>query len=277
MPNFCPKCGTKKRSQTANFCQRCGYDFRRRTIPALRQQTQLTSFDPLRRLSALIDDQRVWLRRNALLEPLQEIIDNVSLRTEMEQATDIQRAQILAGYQEYTRERVEQAIDEVRHARWTGDAEVALDIKGRDMELEDAMAERAHQRRLERLRVEQRHEKEMMELRAQLELVNAIIQSFNQLRMIQLTAQAEGLADVEQMKMLSQVIRHSFTALAEIDASLLKYEARLDKLNFEDRKQEARSYELIEDLITAVTDRIAKGVIEFGEQPRANRETRRGP
>jgi hypothetical protein len=211
-----------------------------------------------------------------MLEPLQEIIDNVSLRTEMEVATGLQKEQILAGYQEYTWEQVEEVIDQVRHARRMGDAEVLLEIKRRDLELEDVIAERDHQRRLERLREEQRHEKEVLELRAQLELVNAIIQSFNQLRMIQLEAQAEGLADVQQMKMLTQVIRHSFNALAEIDAGQIKYARRIERLGFEDL-EDAESYRLINELITAVTDRIAKGVVEFGEKSRSDRETSRGP
>jgi hypothetical protein len=200
---------------------------------------------------------------------LQGIIDNVALRTEMEQATDIQKDQILAGYQAYTREQMEQVIDQVRLARRMGDAEVLLEIKRRDLELEDAINERAHQRQLERLGQEQQHEKEMMELRAQLELVNAIIQSFNQLRMIQLTAQAEGLAGVEQIKMLTQVIRHSFTALAEIDAGQIEYARRIEELDFEDL-EEARSYELMDELTEAFIDRITKGVTQFAEESRAD-------
>ncbi len=117
----------------------------------------------------------------------------------------------------------------------------------------------------------------MMELRAQLELVNAIIQSFNQLRLIQLTAQAEGLADVQQMEMLTQIIQKSFTALTEIDASLIDYQHRLDELGFEDLAGEVRSYELIEDLVRAVLGRIEKGVVGFGEQSRSNQETGRSP
>ena len=43
------------------------------------------------------------------------------------------------------------------------------------------------------MRVERRHEKEVIALRVQLERIAAISQSFNQVRMIQVTAQAEGL------------------------------------------------------------------------------------
>jgi hypothetical protein len=274
--NFCPKCGTRKRSETSKFCPKCGYDFRQSNLPALREQTQLTSFDPVRTLSGLINDQQEWLRRNTLLEPLQQIIDNISLRTEMEQATDIQKEQILAGYQDYTKEQVEYVIDQVRHARLRGDAEIALEIKQRNLDIEDAIAEREHQRRLERLREEHRHEKEMMELRAQLELVNAIIQSFNQLKMIQLTAQAEGLADVQQMEMLTQIIKKSFIALAEIDAGQLAYARRIHELEIED-VTEARSFELMDELIQNVTDTISKRVTQFADQSRTVQGTRRGP
>jgi hypothetical protein len=168
---------------------------------------------------------------------------------------------------------MEQVIDQVRLARRMAEGETLLQIKQQDLELEDAIAERAHQRRLERLSQEQQHEKEMMQLRAQLELVNAIIQSFNQLRMIQLSAQAEGLADVEQMKMLTRIIQYSFTALAEIDAGQIEYARRIAELDFEDL-EEARSYELMDELTEAFVDRITKGVTQFGEQSRANRQTR---
>jgi hypothetical protein len=221
----------------------------------------------MRRLSAVLDDQRGWLRQNTLLEPLQEIIDNVSLRTDMEQATDLQKEQILAGYQEYTREQVEEIIDQVRHARRMGDAEVSLEIIRRDLELKDAVAERAHERQLERMREEHLHEQKMMELRAQLELVNAIIQSFNQLKMIRLEAEAEGVADLEQMKMLVQVIRHSFAALAEIDDSLIDYKRRFAQLESEDL-DEFRPDELVEDLVEQLYDRIGKGAFQFGKQSR---------
>jgi hypothetical protein len=221
----------------------------------------------MRKLSAVLDDQRDWLRQNTLLESLQEIIDNISLRTEMEKATDIQKEQILAGYQDYTREQVEEVIDQVRHARRMGDAEVSLEVKRRDLELEDAIAEREHLRRLERQREVHRHEQNMMELRAQLELVNAIIQSFNQLKMIRLEAKAEGLADLEQMKMLTDVIRQSFTALAEIDASLVDYQREFEKLESEDL-DEIRPDELVEDLVEQLYDRIGKGAFQFGRKAR---------
>jgi hypothetical protein len=276
MPNFCPKCGTKKRVEKASVCRKCGYDFSQRTLPALREEPQLTSFDPLHKLSGVLGKQREWLRQNTLLDPVQEIIDNVSVRTEMEQATDLQKEQILAGYQDYTREQVEEVIDQVRRTRRMGDAEVSLEIKQRDLELEDAIAEREHQRRLERLREEHLHEQKMMELRAELELVNAIIQSFNQLKMIRLEAEAEGMADLEQMKMLTQVIRHSFTALAEIDAGQIEYARRINAMDFENL-DDATSYQLLDDLTEAFIERISAGVARFAEQPRDDQETYRGP
>jgi hypothetical protein len=230
----------------------------------------------MRELAAVIKDQGIWVRRDTLLEPFQEIFDNIFLRSQMEEATNIRKEQILTGYQEYTREQVEQIIDQVRYARRMGDAGVSLDIKRRDLDLDDAIAEREHQRRLERMRQEHMHEKEILELRAHLELVNALIQSFNQLKMIQLESKAEGLADLEQMKMLTQIIRHSFSALAEIDAGQIEYDRRIQELDFED-PEETSSYELMDELTQALIERIAKGVIEFGEQSRDDKETGRGP
>jgi hypothetical protein len=266
MSEYCTQCG-EERIENDNFCRACGYDFRQRNLPALQEQTQLTSFDPLRKLAEEIYEQGGWVSQDTVLEPLQKIVDNLKLRTQMEQATDIQIEQILAGYQDYTTEQVEAVIDQVRRPRRMGDAEVSLEIKRRDLELEDVIAERDHQRRLERLREEHLHEQKMMELRAQLELVNAIIQSFNQLKMIRLEAEAEGIADLEQMKMLTQVIRHSFTALAEIDDSLLAYKDRFDQLESEDL-DELRPDELIEDLVEQLYDRVGKGAFQFGRQSR---------
>lgn len=262
MATTCSQCGAERRP-TANFCHRCGRPYGAQPIAIRSEPTQLTSFEPLHKLSTVIADQQAWLRRNTLMEPLQAVIDNVSLRTEMERATRTQKDQILAGYQEYTSEQVQRAIDQIRQARRMADEEVGLEIKRRSLEIEDTISDRTHQRQIERLRMEHKHEKEMMELRAQLELVNAIIQSFNQVRMIQQTAQAEGLADVQQLKMLGQIIRQSFGALAEIDASQIEYARRIKELDIE-HLEDAQSYELMQELVEAIMDRIAKGVTQFG-------------
>ncbi|MCZ7674007.1 MAG: zinc ribbon domain-containing protein [Chloroflexi bacterium] len=184
MTRYCTKCGTKRR-KTARFCPKCGFSFSQPNLPALSNQTSLSSFDPMRKLSRVIAEQQGWLRKNTLFRPLQELLDNVILHTDMERATNSQKEMVLAGYAAFTQERVEQVIDEVRQARRLADGINLTEIKRRDLEVEDIFAQREHQRRLERLREEHKHEKEVLELRAQLELVNAIIQSFNQVRMIQ--------------------------------------------------------------------------------------------
>jgi hypothetical protein len=99
--------------------------------------------------------------------------------------------------------------------------------------------------------------------------VNAIIQSFNQLKMIRLEAKAEGKADLDQMKMLTKVIRQSFTALAEIDKSLIAYKHKFAELEEEDPDlEELRPDELVEDLVEQLYDRIGKGAFQFGKQSR---------
>lgn len=261
MSKYCTQCGAEC-DDVANFCRKCGRSFRRGNLPARREPAQLSSFEGLRKLSSVVAEQQEWLRRNTLLEPLQEVINNVSLRSTMEEATERQQDQVLAGYDEYTHEQIEQVIDQVRHARRLGDADVALAIKEQTLDIEDEITEREHQRRLERLREEHKHEREVLQLRAQLELINAIIQSYNQLQMVQLQAQAEGLADVQQMKLLGEVISHSFSALAEIDTSLIEYDQRLKALDME--PADARSPELIEEVIEALIDRVTQGVREYG-------------
>lgn len=279
MVNYCPRCGTKKRGAETKFCSKCGYAYQQRNMPMPVKSnpvpTEFSSFDPLRRLSALVANQQSWLRQNTLMKPLQEMIDNIGLRTGMEQATGQQKEMVLAGYQTYTQERVEQVIDEVRQARRLADAEVSTEIKRRDLEVEDIIAEREHQRRLERLQLEHHHEEKVMELRAQLELVNAVIQSFNRLQLIRFEAEAHGIADVQQMKLLTQVIRQSFSALAEIDAGQIEYARRIEEMEFE-HLEDASSYQLLSELVQAITDRVTKGVIEFGGQSRTNREISRG-
>lgn len=270
MANFCPECGVNRR-QSAQYCFNCGYAFRHGSST----QVQLSSFDPMRTFSALMTNQQEWLRQNTLLEPLQELIDNVRVRTAIDQATHVQSEQVLTGYQSYTSEQIELIIDQVRNARRMADAETALEILRRNAQIDDAMSEREHQRRLEQLRLEHRHQEKMMELRAQLELVNAMIQSFNRLQLITLEAEAQGQADEQQIQMLTRVIRQSFTALSEIDAGQIEYARRIKELDFENL-EDARSYQLLDELVQAFTDRLMKGVVEFGEQSRTNPGTRFG-
>lgn len=274
MTQYCTKCGTKRR-KTARFCPKCGVSFNQSNLPALSNQTSLSSFDPMRKLSRVIAQQQGWLRKNTLFRPLQELLDNVILHTEMERATNRQIDMVLTSYDAFTQERIEQVIDEVRQARRLADGTNLAEIKRRDLEVEDIFAQREHQRRLDRLREEHKHEKEVLELRAQLELVNAIIQSFNQVRMIQYSAQAEGLADMQQLGLLTQIIRQSFAALSEIDAGQLEYARRIKDLDFENL-EDARSYQLMDELITAITDRLTKGVLQFGEQQKSNPRTQGG-
>lgn len=272
MVKFCSKCGTKRRA-TANFCRNCGHSFQQHIMPALSSQTQLSSFEPIRKFSALMTNQQEWLRKNTLLAPLQELVDNISLRTALEEATRLHKEQVLTGYQAYTIEHIEFVIDQIRNARREAGAEIDLEIKQRDLDIEDVIAEREHKRRLERLRIEHQHQEKMMELRAQLELINALIQSFNRLQLVRLEAEAHGLAGVEQMKLLTQIIQQSFSALAEIDAGQIKWAQRIEDLDFENL-EDAHSYQLLDELVQAITDRLTKGIIEFAE-PKRNQETRR--
>jgi hypothetical protein len=230
----------------------------------------------MRRLSVEIVKQRKWMRKNTVLEALQEKIDNIKTRTEMEQATDIQIEQILAGIQDYTREQMELAIDQVRHWRWMGDAEIRLEIKRRDLELEDAIAEREHQRNLELMHEEHRHEKEILELLEELKVINALLLAFSQIRMTQQQAKALAEADLEKMKQLPEIILHTFNALAQINENLVDYKRRFDNLDLDDQEKERLS-QLIEESFETLYNLIGKRAFHFGDPSRSDKDNIGGP
>jgi len=264
LSHFCTACGERARS-TARFCHACGTSIQRHHLPASQTQGQLSSYQGMRELAGLFADQQAWLRHNTLLEPLQRLFDHINLRSHMEEATELQKEQLLAGYQMYTSEQVEQVIDHIRNTRRHATAMVDLDIEQRRLSFQDEITEREHRRTLERMEVQHRHEQALMELRTQLELVNAVIQSFNRLQMVQLESQVGSQAELQQMQMLGQIIRQSFTALAEIDASLINYAQRINGLDIENL-QDSESFALVQQLVEAITDRITKGVTQFGER-----------
>jgi hypothetical protein len=171
---------------------------------------------------------------------------------------------------------MEQAIDEVRHGRWMGDAEIWLEIKRRDLELEDAIAEREHQRSLEVMHEEHRHEKEVLELLEELKLLNAVLLSFSQIEMTQQEAKALAEADLEKIKQLPETILHTFNAMAQINESLVDYKRRFAKLELEDQEKE-RVYQLIEDSLETLYNLIGKRAFRFGDPSRSDKDAIGGP
>lgn len=261
---YCSRCGASRRLGAA-FCHQCGHAFQANQSPARRTHAPLVSYEGMHRFAAVMEEQQVWLRRNTLLEPLQRLIDNINLRSDIEEATHLHKAQVLAGHQLYAHEHIEQIVDRVRNARRLAAAEVDLEVESRRLALQDEMNEREHQRSLERLRAQHQHEKEVIELRAHIELTNALIEPFRQLQMIQLEARATGQTQIHQMQMLGEIINHCFDALVEIESGIIDYGRKINNLDIENL-EESESFRLVQDLVEALADRIIKGVLEFGKR-----------
>lgn len=271
MSKYCPQCGTR-RDVDANYCGNCGHRFEEFQPIVESETSQLTTFQGMGHLAAEVDQQLTLLRRNTWLEPLQRVLDNIAIRSNMEEATHQQKAQILEGYQAFIREQVEQTIDTVRNARRLAEGNVYLEIEQRRFDMVGDLAERTHQLRLEEIREQHQHEKGMLELQAQLELLNNVVGMLNRLVMPQLEAEASTKAELVTLRTLPEVLRQSFTALAAIDASQIEYAELIKKLEFT-KLEDAESFSMIEDLLEAVITRIAKGVTEFGQSQATDRRT----